>query len=729
MVEEVVVSAGANLNLAGGEVKEVSISNPNNSDRITITIQNYDGKINVNQEANANGTNNLITVNLKNSNPSELNVTGGENCNCLIEGDKNSKVEVVNVNGASKVTMSIDATDVKVAEGAEKASVRIYSDVENVVVEADNCAVALAASAKVENAKVDGDNVKLSYAGSKIENAEINGTGSVMVYAPITEAPKPTATPTPTEIPRPEGEVIGNEDCSTGWWTAHSDTYKVEEGETETITFYNYTNGQTNYNNFLVVLQNIADAHAWTAENGYWEYAVLRADNFGWGDGYATATLSSNWNWDTFTTDMNGAKVVLSVTNNGSTADVVANITTVTGKSYYQKYTGVSIYGDLYYCLTVEGGCLIIPDETGNTGTEETPDTPEVPEGTLIGSTSFDSTWWTEFSDAVTVGTGQTASITFKNYTNGNENWNNFLVVLNNVAGDKEYAVLRTDNYGWLNGDFANAVPDSNKACNWNWDTLKTDMNGATVVVSVTNNGTTADVVANVTTTTGATYYQKYTGLAIDGDLTCRLTVDGSYLVIQDTVVTPETPVEPEETPEEIPDTGDTDTKEPEVEYEIPAGTVIGAEDCSTGWWTVWSEGVKVKAGESKTITFKNYTKGEGNYQNFIVILKNVPGFETGYKEYAVVRADNWGWGTGYDGIVTPESNWDWSNDGAVYRADMNGATVQLTITNYGTTADILADITTTEGKEYFQNYKGIVVDGEYIYYCLSVDSSYLVVE
>lgn len=713
VIDEVVVSGGATLNLAGGEVKEVLINNENNSDRLTITIQNYNGKVNVSQKPNANGTNNLLTVKLKNSNLAEFNVDGEASCVLSVEGDKTSKVAEMNVKGATKVTVDVDAKDLKVAEGAEKSSVRIYSDVENVVVEADNSNVSLAASAKVENAKVEGDNVKVNYTG-KIENSEITGTGSEVAYAPpATATPKPTATPTPTEVPKPEGEIIGNEDCSTPWWTAFTDTVKVEEGETETITFYNYTSGGENWFNFLVVLQSVADRH----DDPALEYAVVRADNYGWGNGYGTATLASNWNWNTFRKDMDGAKVVVNVTNNGTTADVVANITTAAGKSYYQKYTGITTGGDLYYCLTVQEGYLIIPEA------EETPETPNPteapkpsatpapteapaePTGTVIGSTDCSTGFFGAFSDVVTVANGETKTVTFKNYNNGGANWNNFLVVLNNVALDKEYALLRADNWGWLNGDNTQAIPDANKASYWNWDNFMADLNGATVAVSVTNNGTTADVVANVTTAAGASYYQKYTGLAISGDLSYRLSVDGCYLVVEDT--------------EETPDTPSTSVE--------PTGTTVGSTDYSTGFFGAFSDAVTVANGATKTVTFQNYNNGGANWNNFVVVLNN----EALDKEYAVMRADNYGWtSAGNTGEHletlgwTLESNWNWDT----MNADLNGATVAVSVTNNGTTADVVANVTTTGGATYYQKYLGIAIDGD-LSYRLTVDGCYLVFE
>ena len=47
--------------------------------------------------------------------------------------------------------------------------------------------------------------------------------------------------------------------------------------------FTNYTDGGSNWNNFFVVL---------ATADGTTEYAVLRADNYGWGNGYETALHS-----------------------------------------------------------------------------------------------------------------------------------------------------------------------------------------------------------------------------------------------------------------------------------------------------------------------------------------------------------------------------------------------------------------------------------------------------
>ena len=157
------------------------------------------------------------------------------------------------------------------------------------------------------------------------------------------------------------GTVLGATDCSTGFWSEFSEVVEVPSGESVTANFVNYTDGLANWHNFVVVLQNVAEVHSADANADYKEYGVVRADNFGWGAGYdGIATAECDWNWDTFATDMDGAKVELTITNNGETADVVAKVTCADGKEYNQSYKGIAVDGDLYYCLTVENAFLDI---------------------------------------------------------------------------------------------------------------------------------------------------------------------------------------------------------------------------------------------------------------------------------------------------------------------------------------------------------------------------------
>ena len=148
-------------------------------------------------------------------------------------------------------------------------------------------------------------------------------------------------------------DVLGEEDNSTGWWTAHSPYIYVPAGQTYTRSFVNYTNGSANWNNFLVVLTN---------QDGTTEYSVLRADNYGWGAGYDACTPSGGQSdWVAWLAAMDGAKVTVSVTNNGRSADVKCVMVGNDGVTYYQDYIGISpIDGeDFYFHFTCEGSHLV----------------------------------------------------------------------------------------------------------------------------------------------------------------------------------------------------------------------------------------------------------------------------------------------------------------------------------------------------------------------------------
>lgn len=112
----------------------------------------------------------------------------------------------------------------------------------------------------------------------------------------------------------PSPAILGAEDCTTGWWGAHLDAdVKVPAGETRAFSFTNL-GGAANWNNYVVVLRNAALA----------EYVVVRSDNYGWtGDnsgpyGWKNCTAGSTGaaDWATWLAGMNGAKVVVYVTNN-----------------------------------------------------------------------------------------------------------------------------------------------------------------------------------------------------------------------------------------------------------------------------------------------------------------------------------------------------------------------------------------------------------------------------
>ena len=125
-----------------------------------------------------------------------------------------------------------------------------------------------------------------------------------------------------------------------------------------------------------------------------------------------------------------------------------------------------------------------------------------------------------------------TYSTRFKNYTNGGANWNNFLVVLTR-EDNSEYAVMRADNFGW--GASYEGIATATTEEGRNWDAWAAAMDDATVTVSVTNNGSSADVNCIIVGNDGNTYTQSYTGISpIDADnFRFRFTCEGSHLVFE----------------------------------------------------------------------------------------------------------------------------------------------------------------------------------------------------
>ena len=298
---------------------------------------------------------------------------------------------------------------------------------------------------------------------------------------------------------------VGATDNSTPFWGAHSDNIKVNPGETFVSTFTNYTSGANNWNNFCVVL---------CSADGATEYAVVRADNYGWGTGYDACTHSgTQGDWATWLAAMDGAKVTTYITNNGNgTADIKAVMVGNDGNTYTQSYTGINTVdpNNCYFNFTIDNSHIEFD--------------------TVIGAEDNSSPFWDAHSADINVPVGKTMTQRFRNYTNGANNWNNFCVVLTR-EDNTEYAVVRADNYGW--GDsYAACTPSGGQV---DWASWLSAMDDALVTVSVTNNGGSVDVKTVMIGNDGVTYKQDYIGISpTDGDnVRMRMTIDGSHLVFE----------------------------------------------------------------------------------------------------------------------------------------------------------------------------------------------------
>ena len=576
-----------------------------------------------------------------------------------------------------------------------------------------------------------------------------------------------------TVVPNPT--TLGNTDNTTPWWTVFTDDIKAEPGKTYQVQFLNYGSGTSNWLNFLLVLRNEAKD---------FEYAVLRADNWGWGTGYAGEESdahfikkmeSENRDWGAWAKAMSLAKCTLTLYNYGDgTADVKVIMLGSDNQTYTQEYNNISVDKDnLYFSFTCEGSHLefgnidiedseptamtlngvpsevvlgtelneflanvtatvtfaegvtkeipaselqfeIIPDFTelgqktlvvvynktymGNNCSKPViasktfslvkelsafTQTYVVPTPILLGAEDNSTPFWGAHTENIKIAPKETKVATFTNYSSCASNWNNFCIVLCK-ENNAEYAVVRADNYGWGDG-YAACTPTMEVGRDW--DVWRPAMDGAKVTTYVTNNGDgTADVKAVMVGNNGATYTQEYKGInTVDPEnFYFRFTVDGCHLVFD---------------------------KE------------VGASDCSTPFWGAHSPNIQVIGHQVCTVNFTNYSSCASNWNNFCIVLCKADN-----TEYAVVRADNYGWGDGYGACTaTMEEGRNWD----AWRPAMNGAKVSAQIVNNGDgTADIKVVMHGTDGNDYTQDYIGInTVDPDNFYFNFTVDGSYLVFE
>ena len=145
-------------------------------------------------------------------------------------------------------------------------------------------------------------------------------------------------------------DVAGTPDMVTGWWSDWTKSWEIADGQSVTVKLNNYSLGGANWNNYCTVFANVATPghEAPANQAGYAEYAVVRADLFGWGpegSSYAMTTAECNWlvsdnadaDWTAWRTSMTDADVTLVITRNGSELTLEATQVCADGNTYTSK--------------------------------------------------------------------------------------------------------------------------------------------------------------------------------------------------------------------------------------------------------------------------------------------------------------------------------------------------------------------------------------------------------
>ena len=393
-----------------------------------------------------------------------------------------------------------------------------------------------------------------------------------------------------------------------------------------------------------------------------------------------------------------------------------------------------------------------------------------------VGALDFSNGWWTTFLSAdKPVPSGESATVHMFLYSDNLENWHSPCTILRGAALN-EYAVVRMDNFGWGDG-YGTSVAESD----WNFDVFAARQNMSAVSITVTNNGNnTADIIYNVTYANGESHIQKYSGLTVDSaDLQMGIVTEESYLVILENAAVEArltsigvtkapavttyyyfdntaldfrtggmvvsayysdgtvlevpyseldfSPVTVAEGPQEITITYKDD---PSITTTVGINLVkgayaVGAADLSGGFWSAFTAADKViPSGSSVSFEMDVYSSCQANWNAPVTVLRKADLSLGADGEYAVVRIDNFGWGSNY-ATATPSSDWNWD----LFLPMLTNAHVRITATNHGNnTATIRYDVTWANGEVHFQQYEGIVIDSSDAQVGVTIDGCYLVI-
>ncbi len=497
--------------------------------------------------------------------------------------------------------------------------------------------------------------------------------------------------------------TLGATDNSDTWWTSHLDAdIKIESNKSYSTTFTNYTSGANNYNNYVVVLRK-ADKT---------EYCCLRSDDYGWGDSFASCTHSNSASadWGAWLAQMNGAKVTVTVTNYGdNTADVVAEVTGTEGLTSTQKYLGIPVESsDLYLDFTTDG-CHYVFDKAEMDVADVKDQQPESMELIDVPAEVDKGTSLKDFTSTLK------AKVT---YADG--------AIKDVDASDLEFVV----------------VPDMETVGEkYVVATLKKTLLGKTADKTISANAKFSVVAGiksiKITKAPSRTKYYFYNSAALKG-VDHTLAFDPTGMEVTATYVEGDPAVldNSKLTFSKIPATAgthqvtittengkkttvDVTVAESAVKAVTMSPSVLGAEDNSTMWTApTYTEFEKIALGQTAVIKFTNYSNLGGNWNNFLAVLRS------GDAEQTVLRADNWGWGAGYEASVKSDGQADW----ATWLAAMNGAQVTAYFTNCGNgTVDAQFIMVGTDGNTYNQYYLGLNnFDPSDVQVGFSVDGSHL---
>lgn len=519
--------------------------------------------------------------------------------------------------------------------------------------------------------------------------------------------------------------TIGNTDFTSGFWAAFSKYYVIPDGEKWNAVFNLNINPADNtyYKNFALIITNDVERGG----EGYTEYGAIRFDvtgnpetyNSQWGDHIDFQYISGTLLLDPVDNkDENvqklGGKVTLTVDRTSENAFTVKMTNGVATKTYAQPNKEPNLNADAsntnIRCFLVPEGSYIdflqtniVPVGGLTSAADKNPVSmvlQNVPAQISLGTSLEEA--MTNISAIVTFEEGVTKTVTASELS--------FSAIPDiNQTGDKTLVAVYNKTFKGENCDKPIVANASFKVV------------GVLQSISITTAPSrTKPYYYTSEDAKSCTMPFDPTGMVVTGTYS-----DGSSVVIDNAKLSfSAIPAKAGSQPVTI-TAGENITAT--VNVTVSEATVvknstdmIGTEDNSTAFWGAHSDDFNVPAGQTKSITFTNYSSLSDNWNNFVVILRKAD-----LTEYAVVRADNYGWGDGYAACVHNGTQGDLNT----WLAGMNGAKVTVYVTNCGNgTADVQAVMEGTTGTTSTQYYLGInTVNPDDLHFALTVDGCHLV--
>lgn len=528
--------------------------------------------------------------------------------------------------------------------------------------------------------------------------------------------------------------TFGSTDYSSAFWTEFSKYYVVPDGKIWTAEFELHIdpNATNTYKNFALVMTNDVDREG----EGYKEYGVIRYDNqpfsnnngnSEWGAyinrSYVQSTL-------TFETDTDegieklGGKVTLTVDRTVEDFFAVTMTNGVVTKTYEQPYEWENLNAEasntnIRCFLVVEGSYIdFLSSKIGTTGGNVSAD--KNPKSMVLQNVPQYVDTGTSLEEAMA---GVTAEVTFE---------------------DDATKIISASELSFT------AIPDMDtpgaKTLVAAYNKTFRGENCDAPIMAYANFEVVEKIVSiEVTTQPTHTTYYYYTSKATEGLTGRTLAFDPTGMVVKATDSSGKTRVLDNSrltfstvlaktgsqsvtitAGEGVTTMVDVNVKESQVSKVTNSRGMIGAKDNSIVFWGDFSDEFNIPIGETKSITFTNYNNLVATWNNYVVVLR-----KNDLTEYAVVRADNYGWdgnaedGMGYEACIHE------GTQGDTWLAEMNGAKVTVYVTNCGNgTADVQAVMVGNTAATSTQYYLGInTVDPNDLNFALTVDGCHLVFE